>query len=92
MDEQNMKAFADELWSYFFPKIKEYLSDGVFYYQATVTTAPDNGVIGIQRPYDNPITIPCASNAASLSVGEACTVLVFGDFNNQIAIGNPANL
>lgn len=93
MDEHEMKAFADQLWGYFFEKyLKPYLSDSVCYYQATVTTAPDNGQIGIQRPFDKPVTLPCANNASSLTVGDNCTVLVFGDFNNQLVIGNPANL
>lgn len=92
MDEEQMKAFADALWAYFFPKIKDYLSDSICYYQAEVTTAPSNGVIGVTRPFDNEVTLPCAANAASMQVGEQCTVLVFGDFSNQLVIGVPANL
>ena len=92
MNEQEMKAFADALWDYFFPKIKEYLSDGVFYYQATVTAAPSNGQIIVRRPFDEVVTLPYANNASTLQVGDSCTVLVFGDFNNQLVIGNLANL
>ena len=87
-----MKAFADALWDYFLPKLKAYLSNNVEYYQATVKTAPSGGQIGIQRGFDNEITLPCAANASGLSVGDSCTVLVFGDFSNQLVIGNPANL
>ena len=92
MDEQQMKNFADALWAYFLPKLKDYLSDSICYYVATVETAAHNGVIGVKRAYDNEITIPCAANAASLHVGDPCTVIVFGDYSNQLVIGNPANL
>ena len=92
MHEEEMKAFADALWDYFLPKIKNYLSDSVCYYVATVSTAPSNGVIGVERGFDNEITLPCSANAAGLSVGDSCTVLVFGDYSNQLVIGNMANL
>lgn len=93
MDEQYIKQFADAIWEYILEKhLKPYLSDSVCYYMATVTTAPSGGSIGIQRPFDNAVTLPCASNASSLSVGDSCMVLVFGDFSNQLVIGNPANL
>lgn len=93
MDEQQMQVFADAIWGYILEKhLKPYLSDSVCYYQATVTTAPSGGEIGVQRPFDNPITIPCSASASSLAVGDPCTVLVFGDYSNQMAIGNAANL
>lgn len=92
MEDEQMKAFADALWAYFLPKIKDYLSDSVCYYQAEVTSAPANGSVGVTRPFDSEVTLPYAANAASLQVGEQCTVLVFGDFSNQLVIGNPANL
>lgn len=92
MDEQQMKIFADALWEYFLPKIKDYLSDSVCYYVATVTSAPVGGIIAVQRGFDNPVALPCAANASGLTVGQPCTVLVFGDYSNQLVIGNPANL
>ena len=88
-----MKAFADAMWDYMLEKhVKPFLSDSVCYYVAQVTTAPNNGKIGVTRPYDNEAMIPCSSNASSLTVGSPCTVLVFGDYSNQLAIGNAANL
>ena len=93
MEDQEMKEFADSLWVYFLEKyLKPYLSDSVCYYQATVITAPSGGEIEVQRPFDNPVTLPCANNASGLQPGDPCTVLVFGDFSNQLVIGNPANL
>lgn len=93
MGENDMRIIADEIWRYILEKhLKPYLADSLCYYQATVTTAPANGSIGVQRAFDNAVTIPCAANASALQVGDTCTVLVFGDYSNQLAIGNPANL
>lgn len=85
----DMKTMADALWSYFQDKyLIPYLSDSVCYFQASVTTAPDGNVIGVQRPFDNEMTLPYAWSAAQLEVGNQCTVLVFGDMNNAIVIGD----
>ncbi|MBQ1575788.1 MAG: hypothetical protein IIZ83_02400 [Oscillospiraceae bacterium] len=93
MDEQYMKEMADAIWEYILEKhLKPYLSDSVCYYRASVTTAPAGGVIGVTRPYDNEVFIPCSAGASSLTVGASCTVLVFGDYSNQLAIGNAASL
>lgn len=93
MGDQEMKEFADALWKYFLEKyLKPYLSDSVCYYQATVVSPPSGGQITVQRPFDDPVILPCANNASSLTEGDSCTVIVFGDFNNQLVIGNPANL
>lgn len=93
MDEQNMQTIADAIWEYILEKhLKPYLSDSVCYYVATVTTGESNGTIGVTRPYDNEIFVPCSDSASTLSVGSPCTVLVFGDYSNQMAIGNVKNL
>lgn len=93
MPEEQMKVIADCIWKYILEKyLKPYLSDSVCYYMATVKTAAADGVIEVQRPFDNAVTLPCAANAESLSVGDPCMVLVFGDYSNQLVIGNPANL
>lgn len=93
VDENQMRVFADALWEYILEKhLKNYLSDSVCFYQATVTTKPSGGKIGVQRPFDAPVTLPCAANANSLVVGDSCTVLVFGDYSNQLVIGKMAKL
>ena len=89
MNEEQMKTVADSLWDYFLNKyLKRYLSDSVCYYVATVTTAPQNGVIGVTRAFDNEVFLPCAVNAMNLQVDDTCTVLVFGDFSNQMVVGS----
>lgn len=93
MDEKNMQVIADAIWEYILEKkLKPYLSDSVCFYVATVTTAPSGGIIGVTRAFDSEVKIPCAANASGLSVGDPCTVLVFGDYSNQLAIGNAKNL
>lgn len=88
-----MKVIADSIWKYILEKyLKPYLADSVCYYMATVVTAASGGVIEVQRPYDNAVTLPCAANAESLVAGDPCMVLVFGDFSNQMVIGNIASL
>lgn len=89
MGENEMRTLADALWVYFKEKyLLPYLSDSVCFFQATVTTAPSGGVIGVQRPFDNAITLPYAWSASTLAVGDQCTVLMFGDMSNCIVIGD----
>lgn len=98
MGDNEMKSLADALWGYYHEKyLLPYLSDSVCYFMARVTSAPSNGMIGIQRPFDSPITVPYAWSAESLTVGETCIALVFGDLTNTIVIGKgdlsvPGNL
>lgn len=84
-----MRALADALWAYFRVKyLKDLLAGNVSFYTATVTSAPTDGEIGVQRPYDAPVTLRYAWTASSLQVGDKCTVLVFGDPSNAFVIGN----
>lgn len=93
MEEEQIKVFADALWEYILEKkLKPYLSDSVCYYIATVVSPASGNQIQVQRAFDNPVTLPCAANASGLVAGDSCTVLVFGDFSNQLVIGNPADL
>lgn len=89
MRDEEVQRFADSLWDYMLKKhLKEYLSDSVCYYRATVTTAAANGVIGITRPFDSEIFLPYSFDADSLNVGDECVVLVFGDSSNATVIGD----
>ncbi len=88
MEEEQMRRFADALLAYFMPRIEDYLSDSVCYFKASVTTAPGGGVIGVTRPFDIEVFYPFAWSAADLRVGDACTVLMFGDASNCVVIGD----
>ena len=91
MREEEIQQAADAIWEYIQKKyLRTYLADSVRYYRAVVTTAPNNGVIEIERPFDSPISLPYMANAASLTVGDQCTVLVFGDASNAIVMGDGA--
>lgn len=91
MDEQNMKALADNLWLYFEPKIKDMMKNSVSYYRAKVVrnhTSTD-GKIDVQKPFDDTIiSLPCVSTAQNLSAGSECVVAVFGDYSNSVILGN----
>ena len=89
MENDEMRALADALWAYFRVKyLKDLLAGNVSFYTATVTSAPTDGEIDVQRPYDAPVTLRYAWTASSLQVGDKCTVLVFGDPSNAFVIGN----
>lgn len=87
--DQDMKALADNLWTYFEPKIKTMLSSGVSYYRAKVTAAAAGGTITVQRPFDQTeLALPYVSSAEALAVGDQCTVMVFGSQSNAVVLGN----
>lgn len=60
--DQDMKDLADNLWTYFEPKVKSLLSSGVSYYRAQVTAAAAGGTITVQRPFDRP-SLPFPTSA-----------------------------
>ena len=87
--DQDMQVLADNLWSYFEPKIKSLLSSGVSYYRAQVTQAASGGTITVQRPFDQTqLALPYVSSAEGLEVGRQVTVLVLGSQSNAIVLGN----
>ena len=87
--DQNMKDLADNLRTYFEPKIKSMLSSGVSYYRAQVTAAAAGGTITVQQPFDQAqIALPYVSSAEGLEVGSQVTVLVLGSPSNAIVLGN----
>ena len=88
MRDEDVLRMADALWDYILKKhLKEYLSDSVCFYRATVTTGAANGVMGITRPYDSEIFLPYSFGADKLTVGDQCVVLVFGDPSNATVFG-----
>ena len=78
--DQDMQVLADNLWTYFEPKIKSLLSSGVSYSGGTIT---------VQRPFDQTqLSLPYVSSAEGLEVGSQVTVLVLGSQSNAIVLGN----
>lgn len=87
-EAEQLKELADNLWTYFEPKIKQMLSTQVSYYKAEVTAGASDGKITVQRPFDSAQqALPYASSASGVSVGDQVIVLVFGDPSNAKIIG-----
>lgn len=84
----DMKLLADQLWKYFEPKVKKLMSSQVSFFRAEVTAAPADGTITVQRPFDDPITLPYTTSAEFLAVGDQATVFVFGSLSNAVVMGN----
>lgn len=88
-NNQEMKTLADNLWTYFEPKVKAMLSSSVSFYRAQITAAAANNRITVQRPFDDTeISLSYVSSAAELPVGSQVTVLVLGSPSNAVVLGN----
>lgn len=88
-NKEAMKRLADNLWLYFEKKLDAKLKDEVKYYKAEVATVPNNGEIGVKRPFDDTtIHVKTAASAENLAVGDQCLVVVFGSHSNAFAIGS----
>lgn len=89
--ENEARLFADAVWDYIKERyFLQYLERSVSFYRATVTEAPANGKVKIQRPFDAEIEVRCASSADGLAVGDDCLVLSFGSASNAVAICDAA--
>lgn len=86
---QAMLEMANNMWDRFFKyKVLDMMSSTVKFYRAQVVSAPSDGKITIQEPFDHQHTIPCTASASSLRPGDQCVVLVFGNASNSIVIGD----
>lgn len=85
-----IKTMADQMADYMWQKhFAPRLNNVVRYYRAEVTEAASNGKIGIKQPYETGTTyLPYVTSASGLTVGEQCTVLVFGGQSNAMVIGD----
>ena len=89
-DNEAMQILADSMAEYMWSKhFAQKMNDVVRFYRAEVTETANNGLIGIKKPFDaNTFYIPYVTSAASLAVGDQCTVLVFGGQSNAFIIGD----
>lgn len=92
MTQNANDAFLDmcqNMWNGFFRyKVQEVMNSTLRFYRARVITAPSNGQIVVQQPFDVQQTMPYVGSAASLTAGQECIVLVLGDAVNSIVIGD----
>ena len=87
---ESMQVLADQMADYMWQKhFAPKLANIVRYYRAEVTEAASNGKIGIKQPYETSTTyLPYVTSASGLTVGQQCTVLVFGGSSNAMIIGD----
>lgn len=87
---REMKELADNIGRYVTEKfLRPKLASSVSYFIGRVKTAPNAGVIGVERPFDSAdYHLPYVSSAAGLSVGDNCMVFVFGSMSNAIVMGD----
>lgn len=95
MNNDEMKAVADNLWNYLEPRVQELIGSCVRFYRAQVVEASNNGKITIQKPFDNtPLALPYVSAMENAEVGSQVTVFVMGsnghDANNSVIVNDGA--
>lgn len=93
LNNDDMKIFADSLWKYLEPKIRELTGSCIKFYRAEVEQAASNGKIVVKRPFDSvSLSLPYVSSMANAAVGSQVVVFVFGsnnnDANNSVIVGN----
>lgn len=93
MNNNEIKELADNLWTYLEPKVKAVTSSCIRFYRAQVTSAPQNGRVTVQKPFDTTyLSLPYISTMEDVEVGSQVVVFVFGsrnsDQNNSVVVGN----
>lgn len=89
-ENEAMRDFADALWTKFLKqKVRDEMQNTVSYFRAQVVTAPANGVVVVQRPFDTAtMSLPYVSSLENLAVGSQVTVMVMGSHSNAIVMGD----
>lgn len=95
IDNREMAEFAENLWdNYIKFRHSEANQDTVSFYKATVTVNNEDGVLGIQRPFDTETYyVSCPSYMEEVTVGQQVLVLRFGEgtnLTNHFVIDNAA--
>lgn len=91
MDEnRDMKALAENLWSYYEPKIKEMIGPYMKMIRGTVTTRASGGVMGVTFPFDNTeLKLPYASSISGAALGATVWVACPAtSLSNGVVIGD----
>ena len=85
-ENSDMKALADGLYAYFEPKIKDLVKPYLKLWRAQVVTAPADGKIGVQFPFESDtITIPYTEWASTAEVGNSVWVAApYTDLSNAV--------
>ena len=74
-----LAEFAKNLWdNYIKEQADTEFENNVWFYRASVTANTGNGLLTVQRPYDNEVTIRCTEPLTNSTVGDTVTVACFG--------------
>lgn len=81
---EQLTTLAQRLWDNFYAKkVKDTQTAMLRYYRAQVTTAAQNGKLGVKRPMDeSEMLLSYAASMAQAPVGAQVVVMVFGDGKN----------
>jgi len=81
---EQLTTLAQRLWDNFYAKkVKDTQTAMLRYYRAQVTTAAQNGKLGVKRPFDSTESfLPYVSSMAEAAVGAQVVVVVFGEGKN----------
>ena len=88
----SMRDFAENLWQYMLPRLKNEFSSAVSYYRAVITKNNGDGTLTIQRPYDSERIVHAVSAMSGAQAGTQVVVLVFGSGaqRNEVVISDGA--
>lgn len=87
-----MREFAENLWRFYIEDKVRSMMESPYpmwkSYRAKVISVNGDNTMTVQAPFDQQVTIPYVSSAASLSAGDQCTVLIIGSAVNSVVIGD----
>ena len=84
-----MKELADNLWSYFSPKVEAATRSCLRLEKATVQSAPSGGTVAVRLPFDETVMeLPYASSLSrNLSIGAAVWIgIPYSDLSNAVVL------
>lgn len=91
-ENEEFEVFAKNMGDYLMEKfVIPYLQEHGYiqsYRASVVSKNTTTKTMVVQRPFDNQITIPYGDSAASLDVGDDCTVFVLGESSNAKIVGD----
>lgn len=86
---EQMKIFADQLWGYFKPKIKDMMRTNVKFFRAKVVSNPGDGTLVVQKPFDSTtLTLPCTQTMESAQANSQVIVFVLGNLSNAVVVSD----
>jgi hypothetical protein len=86
---EEMRVFADQLWKYFEPKLKDAMALQVGYFRAEVVSNPGDGALIVKRPFESEnLTLPCTNAMAGASAGDQVIAFTLGSMSNAVVVAD----